>query len=336
MSSTRLVRLTVFEGFQLLDLAGPADVFNAAAILSGKPLYEVEVVAAHAGPVRALSGVEVTAQAIGEVSGPVDTLLVTGGLAFGPAVEDPDLIEGVRQTAGQARRVGSVCAGAFLLAEAGLLRERTVTTHWAGSTGLIERYPDIHVEPDRIYVQDGSIWTSAGVTAGIDLAIALISADHGPDLAREVSRWLVVYLHRPGGQSQFSAPIAAGPPRLEPLRALQIWIEENLAADLSLEGMAKQTGMSTRNFSRAFAADLGITPARYVEAVRVAAARRLLETTDYPLDRVAVAVGLRRPETLYRTFQRHLGVAPGEYRERFAHPRPAVVVPGAPLELADR
>ncbi|MEU0868889.1 GlxA family transcriptional regulator [Nocardia brasiliensis] len=333
-ASTRLVQLAVFDRFQLLDLAGPADVFNAAAVLSGQPLYDVEVVAARAGGVRASNGIEVTARAIGDLSRPVDTLLVTGGVAFGPARKDPELIEGIQRVARRARRIGSVCSGTFLLAEAGLLHGRTVTTHWAGSSGLSERYPDIDVAPDRIYVQDGPIWTSAGVTAGIDLAIALITADHGPDLAREISRWLVVYLHRPGGQSQFSAPVAAGPPRLAPLRALQIWIEENLTADLSLEALAQQAGMSTRNFSRVFAAELGTTPARYVESVRVAAARRLLETTDYPLDRVAVAVGLRRPETLYRTFQRLLGVAPGEYRERFARPRSAALE-RADLELSD-
>lgn len=322
----RLVQLVVFEGFQLLDLAGPADVFHAATLLSGKPLYSVEVVAARAGAVRAFNGVEVTAvRALGDGSVPVDTLLMTGGLNFVPARDDSALIERIRRAAPGARRVGAICTGTFLLAEAGLLRDRTVTTHWAGSTGLIEQYPDIRVEPDRIYVRDGKIWTSAGVTAGIDLAIALVADDHGPDLAREVSRWLVVYLHRPGGQSQFSAPVAAGPPRLPPLRALQGWIEENLAADLSLEALARHAGMSTRNFSRVFATEFGTTPARYVETARVTAARRLLETSDYPLDRVAVMVGLRRPETLYRSFQRLLGVAPGEYRERFAQPRSAAI-----------
>ncbi|MFE9575039.1 GlxA family transcriptional regulator [Nocardia sp. NPDC006044] len=322
MAESRRVQLVIFEGFQLLDLAGPADVFNAATILSGQPLYTVETLAPRAGPVRALSGVEVIATGrVGDSSDPADTLLVTGGLAFGPALRRPDLIEGIKQAAWGARRVGAVCAGAFLLAEAGLLRERTVTTHWAGSTGLTERYPDLNVEPDRIYVRDGRFWTSAGVTAGIDLALALVTADHGPDLAREISRWLVVYLQRPGGQSQFSAPPATAEPRLEPLRDLQRWIEQNLTADLSLEVLAKRAGMSTRNFSRVFAAEFGTTPARYVEQARLTTARRLLETTDLPLDRVAAATGLRRPETLYRTFQRILGVAPGEYRERFAHPR---------------
>ncbi|MGV9409070.1 GlxA family transcriptional regulator [Nocardia sp. NPDC003693] len=323
----RLVQLAVFDGFQLLDLAGPADVFHAAALLGGgEPRYRVEVVSAAPGPVRAFNGIDVQAvRAIGDGPEPVDTLLVAGGLTFGEAGRNQDLIEGIRQAAPRARRIGAICTGAFLLAEAGLLRGRTVTTHWSSSIGLIERYPEIRVDPDRIYVRDGKIWTSAGVTAGIDLAIALVAEDYGPDLAREVSRWLVVYLHRPGGQSQFSAPVAAGPPRLQPLRALQGWIEENLAADLSLEALARQTDMSTRNFSRVFAAEFGTTPARYVETARVTAARRLLETSDQPLDRVALAVGLRRPETLYRSFQRVLGVAPGEYRERFARPRPATV-----------
>lgn len=328
--SPRQVKLVVYDGFQMLDLAGPADVFSAAAVLSGKPLYDVEVVATQAGPVRALNGLQVNASRIDDLDADIDTLVVTGGLSFDHAVKDPALVGEIQRVARRSRRVAGVCAGAFLLAEADLLNGRTVTTHWAGGALLAERYPEASVAPDRIYVQDGPIWTSAGVTAGIDLAIALISADHGPDLAREVSRWLVVYLHRPGGQSQFSAPVASLPPRKEPLRALQIWIEENLASDLSLDALAKQSQMSTRNFSRVFASEVGVTPARYVETARVAAARRLLETTDYPLDRVGLAVGMPRPETLYRAFQRLLGVAPGEYRERFARPRPAHELPLQP------
>ncbi|OHU65179.1 GlxA family transcriptional regulator [Mycobacteroides chelonae] len=315
----RHVTLVVYDGFQLLDLAGPADVFNAAAILSGKPLYNVTVAAVQEGPVRALSEVQVNATRLVDID-EVDTLLVIGGLSVDRVCEHGPLVAQIRRIAPRARRIGGVCSGAFILAEAGLLRNRTATTHWAGSTLLAQRYPDIDVSADRIYVQDGPIWTSAGVTAGIDLAIALVAADHGLDLAREISRWLVVYLQRPGGQSQFSAPVAALPSRKEPLRALQVWIEENLDADLSLEALARQSNMSTRNFSRVFAAQLGMTPARYVEMARVAAARRLLEHTDQPLDRVGAAVGMRRPETLYRAFQRLLGVAPGEYRDRFARP----------------
>ncbi|MFI6213388.1 GlxA family transcriptional regulator [Nocardia brasiliensis] len=331
MAETKLVQLVIFDGFQLLDLAGPADIFNAANTLSGKRLYEIAAVAAPAGPVRAMNGIEVNAATIGQPYRRVDTVLVTGGSVFDQAISNKDLIEGIRETAHDARRVGSMCAGTFLLAAAGLLHDRTVTTHWAGSTRLIEEYPDLHVEPDRIYVEDRGVWTSAGVTAGIDVAMALVTADQGPELAREISRWLVVYLHRPGGQSQFSVPVAAGPPRLEPIRALQIWIEENLADNLSLDALARRAGMSTRNFSRVFAAELGTTPARYVETVRVVAARRLLETTDYPLDRVAATVGLGRPESLYRVFQRHLGMAPGDYRERSAPPRPNPPEPLLPL-----
>ncbi len=319
--SPRRVALVVYEGFQLLDLAGPGDVFNAAAVLSGKPLYDVEVVAVQAGPVRALNGVQINASGVADIDYPIDTLVVTGGLAVDQACKDRALIAEVERLATRARRVCGVCSGSFLLAEAGLLRDRTATTHWAGSAVLAQRYTDVQVASDLIYVEDGPVWTSAGVTAGIDLAIALIAADYGLDLAREVSRWLVVYLHRPGGQSQFSTPVAALPARSEPLRMLQTWIEEHLAEDLSLEALASQAHMSTRNFSRVFAAQLGMTPARYVEMARVAAARRLLETTDQSLDRVGRAVGLHRPETLYRSFQRLLGVAPGEYRERFARPR---------------
>lgn len=317
--TSKLVQLAVFDGFQLLDLAGPADVFNAASLLGGGELYTVETVALEPGPVRAFSGIEVNAsRALADGSYPIDTLLVAGGSPshFSPAHEG--LVERIRLASRRARRVGSVCSGAFLLAQAGLLRHRRVTTHWAGSSELREQYPDTLVEPDHIFVQDGSLWTSAGVSAGIDLALAMVTADYGPELAREVSRWLVVYLHRPGGQSQFSVPIAAGPIRSEPLQALQVWIEENLAADLSLEGLAQQAQMSTRNLSRVFAAQFGMTPARYVEAVRVGAARRLLETTDQPVDRVGAAVGLRRPETLYRSFRRIVGVAPGQYRARFS------------------
>ncbi|MBN7303158.1 GlxA family transcriptional regulator [Mycobacteroides abscessus subsp. bolletii] len=323
--SVRRITLVVYEGFQLLDLAGPADVFNAASVLSQKPLYDVGVASAQGGMIRAQNGLQVNTTGLCDDDSAPDTLLIAGALSFGAACHDAELIAEIRRVAPRARRVGGVCSGAFLLAEAGLLKDRTVTTHWAGSALLTARYPEIRVEPDRIYVEDGPVWTSAGVTAGIDLAIALVAADHGPDLAREVSRWLVVYLHRPGGQSQFSTPIAAQPPRAEPLRVLQAWIEENLDADLTLEVLAEQAQMSTRNFSRVFAAQLGMTPARYVELARVAAARRLLETTDQSLERVGIAVGMRRPETLYRAFQRVLGVAPGEYRERFSRPRSAAV-----------
>ncbi|WP_194819336.1 GlxA family transcriptional regulator [Nocardia sp. XZ_19_385] len=315
----RVVLIVVFDGFQLLDLAGPADVFSSAALLGARPGYRVEIASTKAGPVRSSSGIEVTARhELGSWSGPVHTLMVAGGLTAWEASEEAALVESVRRGAGYAERVGSICSGAYLLAQAGLLDGRRATTHWAGGELLASRFPAVTTEPDRIYVRDGPVWTSAGVTAGIDLALAMVADDHGAGLAREVARWLVVYLHRPGGQSQFSTPIAADPPQRNSLRALQVWIEENLMRDLSLAGLADQAGMSTRHFSRVFAAEIGTTPARYVERVRVGAARRLLETTDQPMDRVASTVGLGSPDTLYRIFHRHLGIPPGEYRARFA------------------
>ncbi|WP_405490165.1 GlxA family transcriptional regulator [Nocardia sp. NBC_00511] len=314
----RVVLIVVFDGFQLTDLAGPADVFHGAALLSGSGAYRVEVAAVRAGPVRSSCGIEITAtHGLDGWTEPVDTLLVAGGLGFWAASHDEALVAAVQRVAPLAERIGSVCSGTFVLARAGLLDGRRATTHWASGELLAQHFPAVTTEPDLIYVRDGPIWTSAGVTAGIDLALAIVTADHGPDLAREVARWMVVYLHRPGGQSQFSAPIAANPPRRNSLRTLQVWMEENLAADLSLAGLAARAGMSTRHFSRVFATETGTTPARYVEQVRVAAARRLLETTEQPMDRVAAAVGLGSPETLYRVFHRQLGLPPGEYRARF-------------------
>ncbi|MEV6101400.1 GlxA family transcriptional regulator [Nocardia sp. NPDC051981] len=314
----RVVLIVVFDGFQLTDVAGPADVFAGAAALGATPGYRVELAAAQAGPVRSSCGIEVTAaHGLDTWDGPLDTLLVVGGLTVWAAAGDAELVTGIRRLAAGSGRVGSVCSGTFLLARAGLLDGRRATTHWAGGELLAEQFPAITTEPDRIYVRDGPMWTSAGVTAGIDLALAIVAADHGPDLAREVARWMVVYLHRPGGQSQFSAPLAANPPKRNSLRALQVWMEENPEADLSLPALAGQVGMSIRHFSRVFAGETGTTPARYVEQVRVAAARRLLETTDQPMDRIAAAVGLGSPETLYRIFHRQLGIPPGEYRARF-------------------
>ncbi|MFC7645822.1 GlxA family transcriptional regulator [Streptosporangium lutulentum] len=205
----------------------------------------------------------------------------------------------------------------MLLAEAGLLKGRKVTTHWAVGNMLAREYPDVRVDADRIYVRDGNVWTSAGVTSGIDLALALVAHDHGHELARDISRWLVVYLQRPGGQSQFSTPLSVRTPKREPLRDLQTWIEENLDDDLSVEVLAGRVNMSVRHFSRVFRTEVGVPPARYVEHARTAAAKRLLESADEPLDRIAVRVGLGTPETLYRVFRRHLTISPGEYRRRF-------------------
>ncbi|MGI8334794.1 GlxA family transcriptional regulator [Actinomadura scrupuli] len=318
MPAHRVV-IVLFDGFQLLDLAGPADVFSAAGRIDRDARYDVQLTAVQAGTVASLCGVTVNVETpLRAVAGPIGTLLVVGGIAtLKGDVDTAALLPEVLRLAEVSERLGSICSGAQLLAEAGLLDGRRATTHWAVADRLARDNPEVTVDPDRIYVRDGRVWTSAGVTAGIDLALALVAHDHGHELAREISRWLVVYLQRPGGQSQFSTALSARTPKREPLRDLQAWIEEHLDGDLSVQALAERVNASVRHFSRVFTAEVGMSLARYVEHARTAAARRLLESTDEPLDRIAVRVGLGSPETLYRVFQRHLKIPPGEYRRRF-------------------
>lgn len=314
----RRVVIVVFEGFQLLDLAGPADVFGTASILAPDRGYRLDIAAVRAGPVSALHGVTTVAQlALGEVTGLIDTLLVVGGLSLPESLGDRALVEGIAALAPSARRVASVCTGALLLAEAGLLAGRRATTHWLAADDLQRAHPDVRVDADPIYVHDGPVWTSAGVTSGIDLALALVADDHGHELARKVAQGLVVYLHRPGGQSQFSAPMRVRSPRSEPLRELQAYIDANPTEDLSVPTLARRVGMSERHFSRVFTEQTGVPPGRYVERSRADSARRLLELTGHPLERVARESGLGASETLYRVFRRHWRISPGDYRHRF-------------------
>ncbi|MGW6502786.1 GlxA family transcriptional regulator [Nonomuraea angiospora] len=313
----RRVVMVVFPGFQLLDLAGPSDVFATAALLAPEDGYQVEVAAVRAGPVPSGNGIAVTARALGEVTGPVDTLMVVGGMSVPGQLGDRELVEAVARLAAGARRVASVCNGAFLLAEAGLLDHRRATTHWLAAGELAARYECVEVDADPLYIEDGNVWTSAGVLSGVDLALALVARDHGHALARDVARGLVVYLHRPGGQSQFSTPMRAMTPRSEPLRELQAYIDANPAADLSVPALAARVGMSERHFSRVFTEQTGLSPGRYVERSRAEAARRLLEVTAHPLDRVARESGLGTPETLYRVFRRHWRISPGDHRRSF-------------------
>lgn len=314
----RRVVIVIYEGFQLLDMAGPVDVFTTAGLIVRDGGYQVEIVAPRAGEVRAASGVTTSVRtSLADVDGPIDTLVVTGGLGAFDRLTDRDLIDGVARLAATARRTASVCTGAFVLAEAGLLDGRRATTHWLVTEELADRYPRVDVDDDAIYIRDGDVWTSAGVTAGMDLALALLAEDHGHPIARDVARVLVVYLHRSGGQSQFSTPLRGTAPRDEALRELQEWIDANPDADLSVPALARRVNMSERHFSRVFRAQVGISPGRYVELSRAAVAQRLLETTDDPLDRIARRAGLGMAETLYRVFRRHLRVSPGDYRRRF-------------------
>jgi len=252
--------------------------------------------------------------------GELDTLLVAGGRGTQAASTDTALIAWLQRTAAAAARFGSVCTGALLLAEAGLLNGKRVTTHWAFCDQLRRHYPKLTVEPDPIFVRDGNVYTSAGVTAGMDLALGLIEEDWGREVALEVARWMVLFLKRPGGQSQFSAQLSAQMAEREPLRELQTWILENLDADLSVEALAHRMCMSPRNFARVFTREVGVTPARFVERARVDAARRQLEESDSGVQAVAAACGFGSTETMRRAFRRSVHVSPAEYRNRFSRP----------------
>ena len=314
----RRVVVVAFEGVQSLDISGPVEVLARAGELAGSP-YAISVVTSAGTPVVASpSGLRLMADAaIAEIKAPLDTLIIAGGDGTADALTDHRLVAGIRRLARRARRVASVCTGSFLLAEAGVLSGRRATTHWGSLDALATRYPDVIVERDPIFVRDGHIWTSAGVTAGMDLALALVEDDHGADVALQTARRLVMYVRRPGGQSQFSAALQAQAADTAPLREVQAYIAEHLHEDLAVDRLAQCAAMSTRNFSRAFAREVGVTPARYVESLRVEAARRLLHSTGRPVEDIASACGFGTPETMRRTFMRRVGVPPAEYRKRF-------------------
>lgn len=315
----RRVVIFTFPGGQSLDVTGPLEVFAAAVGPGGTHPYEIEVVAPTAGPVRMGSGLELLAGALGEVRGPVDTFVVAGGDRDGitAAATDPSVLFDVRRIAKASRRVASVCSGAFVLAAAGLLDGRRATTHWSACADLARLYPTIQVDPDPIYVRDGRISTSAGVTAGIDLALALVEEDCGHDCAMAVARRLVVFLKRPGGQAQFSAALEAQTADRHDLLDLQAWILDHLAEDLSVARLADEAAMSPRHFARRFRAAVGTTPARFVERARLEAVRRRLEESDLGVDGIARECGFGSAETMRRSFLRAFRVAPTEYRRRF-------------------
>jgi transcriptional regulator GlxA family with amidase domain len=321
MSAPRRIVIVGFEDVEVLDVTGPASVFATATRLlgHGKRGYAVEIAAPEAGAFAALGGVRLVADhALADLRGAIDTLVVAGGDIAGPALNDDGLAMNLGRAAARARRVASVCTGAFLLARAGLLEGKRATTHWFACHALQERYPGVRVEENPIFVHDESVWTSAGVTSGIDLCLSLVEEDHGRSFALQVARWLVLYLRRSGGQSQFSVPLTTQCAEREPIRDLQAWIGEHLSSDLGVDALARQVHMSPRNFARVFRRELGTTPAGYVEAVRVEAARRALETTRQGIKRIAADTGLGGPETLCRVFKRRIGVSPHDYRLRFS------------------
>lgn len=312
------VAIVAFDEFQLLDLAGPADVLRAATLLDADPAYRTTLLTPDGRPARADNGIAVGADgSLADAPAHVGTLLVVGGLGVDAVCKDPIAVAGVRRLAQRSDRVASVCTGAFLLAAAGVLDGRAATTHWASCERLAERHPAVDVQPDRIHVNDGHLWTSAGVTAGIDLALALVEDDHGPELAHAIAGWLVVFVRRPGGQAQFSAQLLAQPARSPAIAELQRWLPDHLDDDLTVEALARRSGMSPRNLARRFKEEAGVTPAAYVEALRVEAARRLLESTDLTVGAVARRVGVAHAETLHRSFRRRLGTTPQQYRDHF-------------------
>jgi transcriptional regulator GlxA family with amidase domain len=316
----RLTEVLVFPEVQLLDVAGPVQVFTAANELSAKAAaqapYAIRVVAPKGAQVRATSGLAFAAAPLPDPADPLDTLIVAGGQGVMRAAEDPRLVDWLRARAGRARRTASVCTGAFLLAAAGLLDRRRAVTHWEYCDLLGRRYPAVKVEPDPIFVHDRSVWTSAGVTAGIDLSLALVEEDLGRKLALGVARNLVVFLKRPGGQEQFSAALSLQSAD-DRFADLHRWLAGHLADDLSLSRLAAQAGMSERNFLRRYREATGITPARAVERLRVEAARQLLVETRLPAKRIAARCGFGSEETMRRSFARLQGVNPQNYRQRF-------------------
>jgi transcriptional regulator GlxA family with amidase domain len=331
----RIIALFVFNGALALDVTGPAEVFATANRLSASSAdeYQVRVVSKDGGLIVTASGIPFyteKASALGEV----DTFIVSGGLRIKAVATDPEISSLVRAAAAQSRRLCSVCTGAFVLAEAGLLDGRRAVTHWETGDEFRARYPNVRLDLDPIYIRDGNIWTSAGVTAGIDLALALAEDDLGRSMAVSIAKQLVVFLQRPGGQAQFSATLsaqarAADREAAERFRKLHSWMAENIGGELSVPTMAAYVNMATRSFARTYSDTMGMTPAKAVEELRLEAAKRALEASQAPLKVVAVQCGFGNEERLRRSFSRRFGVAPSAYRERFGLNQ---ALPAAPID----
>jgi transcriptional regulator GlxA family with amidase domain len=318
----RRVAIAVFEGFQILDATGPAQVFATANAMSGRELYAVTICAAGSGLIRSNGGMELNAASLSSIApGEAHTVLISGGdeIAVTAAARDRALLAWTASHRRTARRIGSVCSGAFVLASAGMLKGKRAATHWSGAKRLSAMFPDVDVDPDAIYVTDGKLWTSAGVTTGIDMALAMVAQDHGRELAAQTAKQLVVYMHRPGHQSQFSAPLeiqAKGEDRFAKLAA---WAEARLRKPLNAETLARAAGMSPRNFHRRLQEALGTTPKKWVEDMRLAYIRAALEETGTGLEVIALSAGFSGPDQLINTFVRRMGLTPGAYRRLHSH-----------------
>ena len=326
------IAIVAFNGCQPLDVVGPFDVFAAAAAIAqakstarGRQpaAYQIQIVAPRAGVLRSEGGFQLVADAtLAQLARarPPHTLIVAGGAGARRAADDVAVVGAIQRVARRAQRVASVCTGAFVLAAAGVLDGKRATTHWAHCDQLAQRWPAVQLERDPIFVRgDRRTWTSAGVTAGIDLCLALVEEDLGREIASAVARELVVFVRRAGGQSQFSAQLAVQAAERAPIRELQAWIVDHPDAALGVPSLARKVAMSVRNFSRVFTAEVGVGPAAYVENVRVETARRLLETTDRSIEEIAAGAGFGTPEAFRRAIHRRVGLAPREYRARFGN-----------------
>lgn len=320
----RSVLILGFPGVQALDLVGPSEVFNSSTIcLQGMGRvddgYDVRVVSRNGEPATTGTGLALVTEPLPDPRGPVDTIVLPGGFGTDAARQNPDVIGWIQIAAENARRVVSVCTGAFLAAQAGLLDGCVATTHWAFAGQLAREFPKITVDPEPIFVRSSErVWTAAGVTAGIDLALSLVENDYGTEVAQTVARWLVLYLRRPGGQTQFAAPVWMPRAKRAPIRDVQEAIEAEPAGVHSIPELARRASMSPRHFTRVFTDEIGEAPGAYVERIRTEAARRQLEETDDTVTVIAARCGFGTAETLRRNFVRRLGISPDQYRKTFA------------------
>jgi transcriptional regulator GlxA family with amidase domain len=306
-----MIGVLIFPDFQLLDAAGPISVFEIASRLAGAA-PSIRTIAVTPGPVRSSAGVEMLARGL-QPSAAISTLIVAGGSGVNAASKCDKTLGFVRAMAKRGVRIASVCSGAFILAEAGLLDGRRATTHWQRTRQFLSQYPRVKLEPDQIFVRDGDIWSSAGISAGIDLALAMVAEDLGDEVAKKTARQLVLYHRRSGGQSQFSSLLELKAPsgRFGPLLS---WAREHLDAPLTVEALAEQAGMSTRHFARAFIAETGTTPSKAVERLRVEVARQQVQSSSEAIERVAETTGFRDPERMRRAFIRAFGQPPQSLR----------------------
>ena len=324
--SSRQILFIAFDRVLLLDLSGPLQVFDTSCEQAdpGEPPYIVRLASVRGGLVATSSGVKVMTEPLAEITGEeIDTIIVPGGPGVHSAAQDSGLVDWLRMNAPRVRRVCAACTGAFVLGAADLLNGRRAVTHWGSCELLQQRFPQTSVVPDALFVHDVGVWTSAGVTAGIDLALALVEADRGHREAMRVARRLVVFLKRPGGQAQFSVPLTLQAGEEAAFEELHGWIQDNLARDLTVQSLADHVGMSARTFARRYLETTGRTPARVVEELRIEAARRALEGAELSLKQIAARYGFGDENGMRRAFRRRLNVAPQDYRARFAEGSPA-------------